>query len=144
MAAYLFTNKFKIGDEVECIRGNPRYPTAYIQKGDSGVVIEIWGKGYVVRKSQDAKLSLGKLIEKRKEECFMHECEIDFADPNKRQPVKIKVVRIRRFTPPKDLKAARLKLLKKRGKIFLKKQKTQQPIDMELEAILGEDKSEEL
>jgi hypothetical protein len=90
----IFTNKFKVGDEVVILKCN--YPEAHLQPGDIGVVVEVdQGKlpGYYVLKKGGTKNQF----------CFEHEGKIDFADINKRQPV----------CKPVNPKKKRLQLIKK-------------------------------
>ena len=116
MAAYNFTNKFKVGDEVICLKS--RYPEAHIQPGDFGIVIEVdtgfkGHEGYNVRKKNG----------RGNEWCFEVEKNIDFADISKRQPEPIKHIRVKRITPPRGpCKISRLQLIKRRHKIWEERQ----------------------
>lgn len=92
MSKYIFTNKFKVGDEVICLRS--RYPEAYIQPGEFGTVTKVEEDGYEVHKKGG----------KPNEICFEKENNIDFADIGRRQPEPQKPIKTKCSAPPKTQK----------------------------------------
>ena len=94
------TGKFKIGDEVIILKA--KYAGSCLQPGDLGIVKEVDVDGYSVAKKSDPA-----------QVCFKRESFIDFADSSRRTIIPQR--KSKRIT---DWKAARLKIIRERAKVY--------------------------